>query len=126
MPNRNNGVDGSRATNSDMQQGSSRSGQNISGRRRVQSTLSAEEISKINAESQNIGKKDEFSPAVIVDISKSAKRLWQEALEKRGGIMNIAKPYFSSKLLDKLKEAGELGPSGIASLAYKRMVDIFI
>lgn len=126
MSNKNNGIESSRSTNSDMQQSKSRSGRQVSGRRRVQPTLSADEISRINAESENIGKKDAFSPAVIVDISKGAKKLWQEALEKRGGIMNIAKPYFSSKLLDKLKEAGELGPSGIASLAYKRMVDIFV
>ena len=120
-------VKGTSLSNTNMD--SSRAGSDgvyTSSRKQIK-TLSAEELRRINDESRNVGiKRDKFSPAVVVDISKNAKKLWQDALEKRGGIMNIAKPYFSSRLLDKMREAGELGPSGVASLAYRRMVDIFI
>ncbi len=123
----NNTVKATTSASSSRDSGRSKSNtSNVSDRRRVQSTLSAEEINQINQETRYLGKKSGFSPAAIVDISNNAKRLWQEALERRGGILNIAKPYFSSRLLEKMKEAGQLGPSGLASMAYKRMVDIFI
>jgi hypothetical protein len=88
--------------------------------------LTPEEIKRINAESGHPVKRGGFSPAAIVDISNNAKRLWQDNLKKRGGVLNIAKPYFSSRLLEKMKEAGRLGPGGMASLAYKRVIDIFV
>jgi hypothetical protein len=97
-----------------------------SGRGRVRSVLSPEEIKRINGEGVGLGKKGGFSPAAIVDISKNAKKLWQDALSRRGGALSIAKPYFSSRLLEKMRQAGQLGPGGMASLAYKRMIDIFI
>lgn len=125
MPN--SGINGTQSTNSGMNRGG-QDPQNVysSSRRRTQSVLTADEVRQINEESQHLGKRPGFSPAAIVDISKNAKKLWQEALEKRGGMMKIAKPYFSSRLLEKMKEAGQLGDGGMVSLAYKKMIDIFI
>ena len=122
-----NGINGPSSTNTNLNKGNSQSGQVYSsGRRRTQPALSSDEARRIGSENRIVSGREAFSPAAIVDISKNARRLWQDALAKRGGIMNIAKPYFSSRLLEKMKQAGELGPSGIASLAYKRMVDIFV
>ena len=125
MPN--NGINGPQSANSEMKRGGQDS-QKVysSSRKRAQSVLTAEEVRQINEESQHLGRRPGFSPAAIVDISKNAKKLWQDALEKRGGIMKIAKPYFSSRLLEKMKEAGQLGEGGMVSLAYKKMIDIFI
>ncbi len=122
----NNIINAPSSASSDLNRGQTQAGHIYSGgRRRTQPALSAEEAKRVSSETRLPGS-GAFSPAVIVDISKNAKRLWQDALEKQGGVMNIAKPYFSSRLLDKMREAGALGPSGIASMAYKRMVDIFI
>lgn len=121
-----NSVNATTSANTGMDKGGSSSGSVHSGRRRVQPTIAAEEARRIDEENRMLGKRDSFSPAAIVDISKNAKRLWQQALEKRGGVLNIAKPYFSSRLLDKMRAAGQLGDGGIVSMAYKKMVDIFI
>ncbi|MDR2005671.1 MAG: hypothetical protein LBP78_00275 [Acidaminococcales bacterium] len=121
------GINAAASTSSSMERGHSNSGGVYSsGRGRVRSVLTPEEIQRINNESARLGKKGGFSPAAIVDISSNAKKLWQDDLNRRGGTLNIAKPYFSSRLLDKMRQAGQLGPGGLASLAYKRMIDIFI
>ncbi len=121
-----NGINAPSSTSGNLNKGSTSSGQVYSGsRRRVGEVMSAEEASRIGRETRLAGD-GTFSPAAIVDISKNARRLWQETLDKRGGIMNIVKPYFSSRLLEKMREAGALGPTGMASMAYKRMVDIFV
>ena len=121
------GISAAASTSSSMERGRPHSGGVYSsGRGRVRSVLSPEEIKRINSESVHLGKKGGFSPAAIVDISSNAKKLWQEAINRRGGALNIAKPYFSSRLLEKMRQAGQLGPGGMASLAYKRMIDIFI
>ena len=122
----NNGINATSSASSSREKGQSMSGGVSSGRRRIGAVLSAEEARMIDEENKLLGRKDPYTPAAIVDISKNAKKLWQQALEKRGGIMNIAKPYFSSKLLDKMKQTGQLGEGGLASLAYKKMIDIFI
>jgi len=120
------GVNAATSANSSMERGQANQGGIYSERRRVRSVLTPEEVRKINEESIRLGKKSGFSPAAIVDISNNAKRLWREQLEKSGGIMKIAKPYFSSRLLDKMRAAGQLGAGGLASMAYRRMVDVFI
>ena len=124
----NTSINATTSANTSMDKGQSSSGGVYSsgGRRRVGSVLTAEEARRIDEENKMLGRKDSFSPAAIVDISKNAKRLWQQALEKRGGVMNIAKPYFSSRLLDKMRQAGQLGEGGLVSMAYKKMIDIFI
>lgn len=125
MPN--SGINAPQSTHSGMDKnGHGSQGVYSSSRKRAQSVLTAEEVRQINEESQHLGKRQGFSPAAIVDISKNAKKLWQEALEKRGGMMKIAKPYFSSRMLEKMKEAGQLGEGGMVSLAYKKMIDIFV
>ncbi|MDR3349672.1 MAG: hypothetical protein LBO03_08810 [Acidaminococcales bacterium] len=122
-----NGINAAASTSSSMERGHSQPGGVYSpGRGRVRSVLTPEEVQRINGESARLGKRGGFSPAAIVDISNNARRLWQDDLNRRGGALSIAKPYFSSRLLDKMRRAGQLGPGGLASLAYKRMVDIFI
>lgn len=122
----NNSINATASTSANMDKGGSSSGGISTGRRRAQSVITAEEARRIDEENRMLGRKDTFSPAAIVDISKNGKKLWQQALEKRGGVLNIAKPYFSSRLLDKMRAAGQLGEGGLVSMAYKKMIDIFV
>jgi hypothetical protein len=124
MPNNTDGVNAAVSANLAQDRNQRQTGLYASSARR-RSPAAPEEARNIDAGKVKAGRR-EFSPAAIVDISKNAQKLWQESVARRGHPLTIAKPYFSSRLLEKMRKAGQLGPGGLASLAYKRMVDIFV